>query len=140
MSALMLERSVQPGCRVRPVGRIGRSTRPTRPGAPPLPRNQSVRLTRRGRLVLVGLLAAVLVALTVGWGAARAGVAATDTPQRSVTVIVARGDTLWSIADDVDPGADRRQVIDRIIRANHLDGARIEPGQRLVVPTPGSSR
>lgn len=154
MSALTVERAMPSGCRARPIGRVGRATRPTRPRAPIglarlSDRSQcsgteparctpstarGVRLTRRGRLVLICLLAAALVALTVSWGAARTGAAATDTPRHTVTVIVGSGDSLWSIAGDVDPHANRQRLIDRIIAVNGLDGARIEPGQRLTVP------
>lgn len=56
-------------------------------------------------------------------------------PQHYATVIVHRGDTLWSIASTHTPGTnDVQDTIDRITEVNHLSGASIEPGQRLRVP------
>jgi nucleoid-associated protein YgaU len=42
-------------------------------------------------------------------------------------------DTLWSIAQ-AHYGGDVRGAVYRIERANHLSGAAIQPGQRLVLP------
>ena len=44
------------------------------------------------------------------------------------------GDTLWSLAQDVAPSADPRDVVDAIARLNALDGVTITPGQRLAIP------
>lgn len=93
------------------------------------------RLTRRGRVLLLGVLTVLLTAALVGWGAARSGLASTGRVDGDrVTVIVVEGDTLWSIAAHVAPDADRRAAVRQIIAANHLNGPHIEPGQRLVVP------
>ena len=48
--------------------------------------------------------------------------------------VVQSGDSLWSIARSVQPGADPRAVIDQIQRTNGLVGASIFPGERLAVP------
>lgn len=93
------------------------------------------RLTRRGRVLLLGVLAVLLTAALVGWGTARSGLASTGSGQRGhTTVIVTQGDTVWSIAGRVAPAADRPAVVRQIIASNHLRGPHIEPGQRLVVP------
>lgn len=93
------------------------------------------RLTRRGRVLLLGVLTMLLTTALVGWGAARSGLASTGSgPRGHTTVIVVEGDTVWSIAAQVAPGADRRAVVRRIIATNRLHGPHIEPGQRLVVP------
>lgn len=93
------------------------------------------RLTRRGRVLLLGVLTVLLTAALVGWGAARSGLASTGSADGDrATVIVVEGDTVWSIAAHVAPHADRRTVVRQIIAANHLHGPHIEPGQRLVVP------
>jgi LysM repeat protein len=50
---------------------------------------------------------------------------------------VRAGESLWSIARGlVGPEGDPRPVIDELIAANDLAGARILPGQRLSVPAP----
>jgi hypothetical protein len=93
-------------------------------------RTSPVRLTRRGRRVLLGVLVALagLVALLI----AQPGQAADTSAPPSV--VVQPGDTLWSIAGDYAPGRDRIGTIEDIRRLNHLDGYRLQPGQRLVLP------
>lgn len=104
-------------------------------GGAPEVRASGWRLTRRGRVLLLATLAVLLTVALVGWGAARSGLASTGWGQHGdTTVIVAEGDTVWSIAGHVAPRADRRTVVRQIIAANHLRGPHIEPGQRLVVP------
>lgn len=128
-------------------GRMGGTTRPTRPRPVQRPPHVStpaavgnagagLRLTRRGRFVLVAL-AILVIAVSVAWGATRVSMAATGDTPSSVTVVVGAHDSLWSIAGDVAPQADRRETVTRTIAVNDLHGARIEPGQRLVVPVPG---
>ena len=95
---------------------------------------RAIRLTRRGRLLVLGLLVVVLTAGTVGLGAARALNASTEPAQRQVEVVVAEGDTLWSIAAAVAPSSDKAETVARIRAANQLGDSHIEPGQQLVVP------
>jgi LysM repeat protein len=63
--------------------------------------------------------------------------AATQPPepvgQRSI--VVQPGQTLWSIAKDVAPKRDIREVIYEIRRINGLDSAMVRSGQTLVLPT-----
>ena len=56
------------------------------------------------------------------------------TPQHFATVVVHRGDTLWSIASAHTGSSDVQDTIDQISEVNHLHGAGISPGQRLRVP------
>jgi hypothetical protein len=41
---------------------------------------------------------------------------------------------LWSIARAVDPGADPRSTVARLMELNALPGAEIEAGRKLVLP------
>ena len=50
-------------------------------------------------------------------------------------VTVQSGDTLWSIAQQADPGADPRSVIEQIRQLNGLDGDVVAAGAVLRVPT-----
>ncbi|TMQ90617.1 LysM peptidoglycan-binding domain-containing protein [Actinomadura soli] len=98
-----------------------------------------IRLTRRGRAVLVLFAATVTLIclwLTVGPGASAGGGEARTGPSKPArTVVVERGDTLWNIAADVDPGADPRVVVQRIIDLNGLGGdPTVQPGQELRLP------
>jgi LysM repeat protein len=51
-----------------------------------------------------------------------------------LTYQVKPGDTLWSIAGRVSGSADRREVVDELLRANHLRSPVIVAGQRLDLP------
>ena len=112
-----------------------RPAREARAVQPPL------RLTRRGRIVLVGipliLLSAVLITLAGFLNSpAKAAESATElsvTPTVSVTV--QPGESLWGIAAAVDPGRDPRDVVADIVQLNNLDGGRVMPGQRIFVPS-----
>jgi LysM domain len=103
-------------------------------GAAPL------RLTRRGRIVVV-LLAAVLAtaAITVASMALSGAQAANHgRPGGGYAgmhqIVVQPGQTLWSIATAAEPSADPRQVIQEIQTANSMTGGTIQAGQLLWVP------
>ncbi|MEF3404152.1 LysM peptidoglycan-binding domain-containing protein [Agromyces sp. CCNWLW203] len=95
-----------------------------------------LRLTRRGRVVFTGLAALPLViwafVLVLGSGAAAADVDSAGATFEYVTV--GEGDSLWGIAETLDPSGDVREVIAEIVRLNGLDDAVVEPGQRLALP------
>ncbi|MDI3327291.1 MAG: LysM peptidoglycan-binding domain-containing protein [Alicyclobacillaceae bacterium] len=51
-------------------------------------------------------------------------------------IVVAEGDTLWSIARRYGPSnADTRLVVDQIRRANHLETSELYPGMILRIPS-----
>ena len=113
------------------------------PGMRPAPYRNTVRLTRRGRLVVTLMLTAVCLSLVVlAWLAIAARAAqATDggqSPgavyQNLTSVVVHPGQTLWSIASQAEPTADPRVVMQQIIELNALGGTSVVPGQRLWVP------
>jgi hypothetical protein len=95
-----------------------------------------LRLTRRGRLVL---LAALLVLLTGFVGlVAVPGLAASASGGGAAAlapaVVVQPGDTLWSIAQRHAPGQDPFDVVDEIRRLNRITDYTVHPGQRLALP------
>ncbi|WP_292834682.1 LysM peptidoglycan-binding domain-containing protein [Microbacterium sp.] len=97
-----------------------------------------LRLTVRGRRVLALLAAlpavvSLVVAIVSGGGAlaSREGSAPLGTFDQ---LTVAPGDTLWSIAESVAPGADPRDVVDAIVRLNALDSGLLEAGQMISIP------
>lgn len=103
--------------------------------APRQPVDGPLRLTRRGRIVvvvaaLVALLAA-LVALGPSVIATADGSAASPR-----TVTVHPGETLWDIAGRVNPDGDVRDTIDDIAELNGVsDAGSLEIGTELSVPS-----
>lgn len=98
-----------------------------------------VRLTRRGRTVVV--IAVVLVLLVGYWVSARHRARATSGGERAPvaatrSVVVGPHDTLWDIAVRTRPGVDPRITVQRMIDLNALPSAIVNPGQRLYIPSP----
>jgi LysM repeat protein len=48
--------------------------------------------------------------------------------------VVQPGETLWSIAEQVDADSDPRETVARIVAMNDLAGAGVVVGQELVLP------
>jgi hypothetical protein len=69
-----------------------------------------------------------LLTLAVTWGARRS-----DGAGHEQAYIVRAGDTLWGIAA-AHYGGDPREGVYRLERRNHLGGAIVRPGQRLLLP------
>lgn len=95
-------------------------------------------LTQRGRLVL-GLIttASVLAVLALVFAAFAPNASAStgDVSANTHVQIVEAGQTLWQIASEVDPSADPRETINRILDLNSLsNSAQIHAGQALIVP------
>jgi hypothetical protein len=99
------------------------------------PMTGTLRLTRRGRLVVLTL--ALLAVLAAGIVIASGSVATDEpgTPVPTRVVMVGTGDTLWDIAADAADDGDVRAMIDRIERLNALDTGMVSAGQKLLVPT-----
>jgi LysM repeat protein len=96
--------------------------------------HSTLRLTRRGRVVIVALLATLLF---VAFLAGRSGVssASTDTGRSSYTqTTVQPGETVWSVAKRVAPKHDPRALVDQIRALNHLDSGTLQVGQQLLIP------
>ena len=106
-----------------------------RPATTRRPAPAPVRLTRRGRIVVV--LAVLALALV---GFALIGSPAVSTGQTHHTaahsVVIRGGETLWDLAGRIAPDEDPRVVISDIVDLNNLtDAGSIRVGQELYVPT-----
>ncbi len=94
-----------------------------------------LRLTRRGRLVVVLVCAVVVLALTAAGSRVASGASSPPAGPVHATMIVQPGQTLWTIAQEIGVERDVRDVIHEIEELNGLPSARIRAGQRLIVPT-----
>lgn len=113
----------------RKEGRMSTPSRPTRRAQP-----QPIRLTRRGRVVLIAFAAATLLGLLLLTTHA-VSAAATNSGHAGQRSVVARhGDTLWSIAVRTSPHTDPRVTVERLMKVNSLHSAEIQPGQRVWLP------
>ena len=94
----------------------------------------TLRLTRRGRLLVTLVLTAlVLVAFMAAGGASVATRDAGD-PAPIRTVEVQRGDSLWSIASEIAEPGEIRDMVYAIEKLNSLPDATLTEGQVLAVP------
>ncbi|CUR60438.1 Peptidoglycan-binding LysM [metagenome] len=105
------------------------SARPSVSGRP------SVRLTRRGRLVV--FIASLLVVLATAFillGGASVATEQGGQPEPTTLVMVGDGDTLWDIASAVAADGETQAMVQRIERLNHLESSMLLAGQELRVP------
>jgi len=106
---------------------------PTRPSSRPAPSGQ-VRLTRRGRLVVLVLALVVVLGLGLYWAAGSVATEKPGTPEPTRVIMVGTGETLWGIAADLAEDGDVRAMVDRIEQLNALDSGMVVAGQRLRIP------
>lgn len=99
-------------------------------------RASSLRLTRRGRLLLTLVLLIGMLALAVAWGPSVVATDGAGEPVPVRTVTVQPGQTLWDIAAASGLGGDPRAAVYEMQRLNGLDDAGLlQVGQQLAVPT-----
>jgi LysM repeat protein len=97
-------------------------------------------LTKRGRNVVRGLaVASLMVVIGAGFSAvgnaSESGVNSTASSMGYVKVVVAPGETLWSLATSAAANGDVTALMDQIVSVNHLNGVDLTAGQVLLVPT-----
>jgi hypothetical protein len=104
--------------------------------ATPRGRRTSPTVHRRRRVVLAAL--AVGAVVVAGQAGAALGGSPLGAPGRSPTLVSSRtivvrpGDTLWAIAERIDPGADPRPVVDELVALN--GSSQLQPGETLRAP------
>jgi LysM repeat protein len=95
-------------------------------------RRPALRLTRRGRVVLLGLFVSV-ASLSSAVLFTTASRASDPEVGPAPTVVVQPHDTLWSIASRTSPRTDPYAAVADLKRLNNLDGYVVHPGETLVV-------
>jgi hypothetical protein len=95
-----------------------------------------ISLNRRGRLArTVVVLSLAIVLGSVVSAKAGAGTEAAATKAYSfITVTVAPGDTVWSLANRVAASGDVRSLVSEIITVNSLASVDLTAGQKLRIP------
>ena len=106
----------------------------TRTAFTPLAAPTRLRLTRRGRALLVVFAALLLfVAVSAGRNGSQAATVSETGPTLQQAT-VQPGDTLWSVAQRIAPDNDPREVVAQIRELNDLTGTRLQVGQQLLLP------
>jgi hypothetical protein len=93
-----------------------------------------LRITRRGRAVLGSLIAVPVVALSLFLAAPGALAESSGSPDAHDYVTVLAGDTLWTIAAQLAPEEDPRDLVHEIMTLNQLTSAALTPGQEIAIP------
>jgi hypothetical protein len=104
----------------------------------------TLRITRRGRVVLGAVLALPVAAVLVSMAVNSIPAAASSASSAAVSsgaassefdfVTVGEGESLWSVAERVAPASDPRDVIADIERLNGLESSVVAAGQSLAIP------
>ena len=96
--------------------------------------NPSGRLTRRGRLARTIVVLSLTVVMAAGFASqSGAGQVEASTAPSYEIVVVAPGETLWSVAAAYASG-DVQRLISEIREVNNLKGYDLQAGQKLRVP------
>ena len=95
-----------------------------------------IKLNRRGRLArtLVVLSLATVAASVAGGQAGASTATKSSAPHSFITVTVAPGDTVWSLANRVGDGSDAGALVASIIEINSLGNGDLSAGQKIRIP------
>lgn len=98
-----------------------------------------LRLTRRGRLLLVGLpivlLASAALMLSGFFNSPAKASSEHGELTQTVSVSVASGETIWHLATEFAPERDPRDVVAEIVELNSLSTSVLQAGQQLDIPS-----
>ena len=128
----------RPRLRPRPTAPAS-SSAPTAPARPSARRPVSPSTYRRRQALAAGAVAALSAVASVVLGSLGGG--SLTAPERPLPVVggqvyeVQPGDTFWAIARSIDPGADPRPLVDRMV-AEH-GGPVLVAGEQLALPAAG---
>lgn len=86
---------------------------------------------RRAVVALVFLTFALALSFILSDTSVAAEQAAVDTATAQKFVIAQTGDTLWSIAQRVDPYGNITLLVDQLVIIN---GGKVVPGQKIIIP------
>lgn len=81
-------------------------------------------------------LAALIVLGAISFFGPAASASVENASVTRTVVVVKHGETLWDIAQAVDPQGDTRDTVVRIMELNSLTSISVDAGQRLEIPQP----
>lgn len=81
-------------------------------------------------------LAALIVLGAISFFGPAASASVENASVTRTVVVVKHGETLWDIAQAVDPHGDTRDTVVRIMELNSLTSTSVDAGQRLEIPQP----
>ena len=81
-------------------------------------------------------LAALIVLGAISFFGPAASASVENASVTRTVVVVKHGETLWDIAQVVDPQGDTRDTVVRIMELNSLTSTSVDAGQRLEIPQP----
>jgi len=94
-----------------------------------------VRLTRRGKALILAVAVAAIAVLAIMFGPSSTATGEAGTAPETTTVRVLPGHTLWQIAAEANPDGDIRATVDDIIELNSLPNASaLQMGSEIAVP------
>jgi LysM repeat protein len=94
-----------------------------------------LRMTSRGRRVLLALASAPLMLAALLYAVNGGGATATDSGAPVEYVTVLPGQSLWAVAEQIAPHDDPREVIDDLVSYNALTEDAVRAGERLAIPS-----
>ncbi len=94
----------------------------------------ALRLTRRGRLVILAAFVLLAVAAMIAFGGLATATHDSGTPESVRVVTVAPGDTLFGIAGEVSEPGKIRETVAHIRALNSMSGSSLQVGDKIAVP------
>lgn len=101
---------------------------------PRLTRTSTVRLTRRGRIVVLLAFLATAFAVMIAFGGWATATLDSGTPDQVRIVEVQPGDTLYGLAGSLAEPGEVREMVHQIKQLNSLAGSDLQVGQKIAVP------
>lgn len=99
-----------------------------------VPSYGTVKLTRRGRIVVLLAFLALSFGVMVAFGGWATATRHSGTPEKVTVVEVQPGDTLYDIAGRVAAPGQVREMVHHIKQLNSLPGSGLQVGQKIAVP------
>ena len=134
MSTISISRAPNRPRATSPSVRAVPAVRPTPSPPASSAARPALRLTRRGRFVVLVVVSLLVFAAFTAFGARSAATGERGAAVQTRTVEVGPGDTLWGIASEVAPPGEVRETVLRIEQLNSLPGPALVVGQEIAVP------